>query len=78
MSKMKGPLAKLIDRKFDGSYVLAANEMVVLFCEKYHIPGSAGYDLYTAMQEAWRGEVEAEEERVKKELEYNKNFNRQF
>ena len=61
---MKGYLQKLVDRKFGKDrWDLAANQMVVLFCEKYHIAGSAhGYDLYTHIQKAWEKILKEENE----------------
>ena len=54
MKQNKGKLQKFVDKNFKGNWVSAANEMVVDFCVKYHIPGSAGYDLYEAIQKAWK------------------------
>lgn len=63
----KGNLKKFIDKKFNGNYWEAANKMVVLFCEKYDIPGSSGgYSLYESIQEAWRKELEKEKEKINK------------
>ena len=50
----KGTLQKLIDKKFDGCYWLASNEMIRLFVEKYKISGSvASYDFYPKVQKLW-------------------------
>lgn len=49
----KNDLEKLIDKEFEGNWVALANEMIVLFCEKYDIMGSTGsYNLYSPIQEA--------------------------
>lgn len=64
----KGYLRKFIDRKFVGSSIAMANDMVVTFCIKHEIPGSAyGYDLYERVQEAI-------ETALKDEIEAMKNW----
>jgi len=64
----EGFLHKFV-RKYFGNYRfdLVANEMVVMFCEKYHISGSAhGYDLYTWIQKAWENALKEEDEENEK------------
>jgi hypothetical protein len=65
MSKRKGTLQKFVDNKFKGMWWEASNEMVQLFCQKYHIAGSAGYDFYTGVRKVWEKELKDEAERVK-------------
>lgn len=74
---LKGPLERFINRKFQGKWWMAANEMVVLFCEKYDIPGSAGYDFYTGVRKVWDEELKAEKERGKDEERLNKIWEEQ-
>jgi hypothetical protein len=69
----KGFLKKFVDRKFGkGKHDLVANEMVILFCKKYNISGSAhGYNLYTWVQKAW-------ENALKEEAEENEKWNSRY
>jgi len=70
----RGRLQKFINKYFKGNWVEAANEMVVLFCEKYHIPGSAGYNFYEGVQQVWEKALEEEKERVKEQSKLDKEW----
>lgn len=65
--KRKTFLQKFINKNFQGSYIAAANKMVILFCKEYGIAGSAhGYDFYTNIQKSWEEILKEESEEVKK------------
>ena len=72
----KGALQKFIDKKFEGSYVLAANEMVMMFVSAHGIAGSSGYDLYSAVQGAWEKELARERKDVAALTEYERGSRR--
>lgn len=71
---IKGRLEKFVNKNFEGNWVAAANEMVVLFCEKYHIPGSSGYDFYEGVQQMWKKALDEEREEIKHELKLDKEW----
>lgn len=70
----KGELKKFIDKMFGGISGEAANEMVSDFCQKHGMPGSTGgYDLYQAVQKAFRQELSAEAKKISFWKKYDKS-----
>ena len=74
MSKRKGTLQKFVDKKFKGEWWEASNEMVRLFCDKYDISGSAGYDFYTGVRRVWEKELKEESERIEVDEKANREW----